>query len=185
MLRLLCSAVVALLLLSGCAHAPKPRERTDVRGLMQLLLAVNKEVPKEEAKRLAADIIQTSAGLEKAFGREGNPYWHNFLVNIGIKQKGLCYHYSDGLYRHLTAGHDYPHFAFHLIGAHIGEYWREHNALAVSVPGKPVLEGIVVDPWRCRGTVYASKIAEDKAYQWQQRPEREYNKAQRRRNDER
>ena len=176
MQRLLYSTVVALLLLSGCASAPKPKEKTNVAHLTQLLLAVNKEAPKEEAKRLAEELIQTSAGLEKAFGREGNPYWHNFLVNVGVKQKGLCYHYSDGLYRHLTAQRHYPHFAFHLIGAHIGEYWREHNALAVSAPGEPVLDGIVVDPWRCTGSVYTAKIAEDKAYRWRHRPEREYRK---------
>ncbi len=183
--RLLCSAVAALFLLSGCASAPRPQGKTDVTHLTQLLLSVNNKAPKEEAKRLAEDVMEESDRLEKAFGREGNPYWHNFLVNIGVKKKGLCYHYSDGLYRHLTAQYHYPHFRFHLIGAHIGEYWREHNALAVSAPDKPVRDGIVIDPWRCTGAVYADKISEDRTYRWRHRPERESKEIRRRRNDER
>ena len=171
MLRLLCSALFALLLLIGCSHTPQPQEKTGVARLTQLLLEVNENAPKEEAKKLAENIVAESARLEKAFGRQSNPYWHNFLVNVGVKQKGLCYHYSDGLYRHFAAQH-YPHYKFHLLGAHIGEYWREHNALGVSAPGQSVLDGIVVDSWRHVGSVYVSKISEDRAYQWRHRPER-------------
>ena len=171
MLRLLCSAVIVLFMLSGCAVSPQPDDGGDAAHLTRLLLEVNEVAPKEEAKELAEDILQESARLEKAFGRESNPYWHNFLVNVGVKKKGLCYHYSDGLYRHFAAQH-YPDYAFHLLGAHIGEYWREHNALAVSAPGQPVLDGIVVDPWRQAGSVYVSKISEDRAYRWRHRPER-------------
>ncbi len=171
MLRLLCSAILVSFLFSGCAPVPQPQKRTDVAGLTQLLMQVNEDAPKAEAKRLAEDIIQESARLEKQFGRQSNPYWHNFLVNAGLKQKGLCYHYSDALYRHFAQQH-YPHFEFHLLGTHVGEYWQEHNALAVSAAGQPVLSGIVIDPWRQAGSVYASKISEDRVYRWRHRPER-------------
>jgi hypothetical protein len=93
------------------------------------------------------------------------------MVNTGIKKQGLCYHFSDGLYRYLIQ-RNYPHVTFHLVGAHIGEYWREHNALVITANGQDVNEGIIVDPWRETGRVFVSKLKEDRAYVWKHRPER-------------
>jgi len=66
----------------------------------------------------------------------------------------------------------YPHFAFHLAGAHIGEYWREHNTLVVTAKNGRFEDGIVVDPWREEGKVFVSRLKDDKAYTWVHRPER-------------
>jgi hypothetical protein len=171
MLRYIASLFLCTLLLTGCAREPVHDAQSSVAALSHLLTGLDPNIPKDEASHLAEDIFSYAAVLEKRFGREGDPYWHNFLINIGIKKRGLCYHYSDALYLHLRQG-DYPHFAFHLLGTHIGEYWREHNALAVTAKGHPVMEGVVVDAWRERGRVFVSKIREDRAYRWVHRPDR-------------
>jgi hypothetical protein len=139
--------------------------------LTQLLTALDTDVPQKEAERLAKDVIVRSETLNREFDRSASPWLHNFLVNVGVKQKGLCYHFSDGLYRYLTQ-REYPHFAFHLVGANIGAYWKEHNALVITAKGQDVEEGIIVDPWRKTGSVFVSKLKDDRAYVWKHRPER-------------
>jgi hypothetical protein len=162
---------VVLLLLTGCVREPVYESDVKTEALTHLLLELDPHIPGEEASRLAKDILRYAAVLEMRFGRQSDPRLHNFLINIGLKEKGLCYHYSDRLYLHLSQG-DYPHFAFHLLGAHIGEFWREHNALAVTAKGHPVMEGVVVDAWRKPGDLFFSKIREDQAYDWRHRPNR-------------
>jgi hypothetical protein len=139
--------------------------------ITQALESLGGDVPKEETIRLANDIVARTDVLNRQFDRTNAPKVHNFLVKIGVKQKGLCYHYSDGLYLYLIHRY-YPHYAFHLVGAHIGSYWREHNALAVTRKGHKPLEGIVIDAWRKTGDIFVSKVADDKAYHWVHRTDR-------------
>jgi len=99
------------------------------------------------------------------------PQWHNFLVNTGLREKGLCHHWSDALYMHLSHK-NYASFEFHLMGAHIGEYWSEHNVLLVVAKGRDVQDGIVIDPWRGAGKLYFSAVKEDVSYHWKHRKKR-------------
>lgn len=159
---------------SGCTQVPMKAPKAVEAKLVHVLNGLESNATLQETRLLAHDIVWRAAALNREFGRTTLPKFHNFLVNIGLKKKGLCYHYSDGLYTYLKRREaHYPHFGFHLIGAHIGSYWMEHNALAVTRKGGKVLDGIVVDAWRQTGTVYAAPIREDKKYKWVHRPNRE------------
>jgi len=175
MYRVLCSLLLSLWLLTGCTTTPGVApDLSSVQyesRLTQLLLTLSPDIPESEAARLARDVMAQSEALNRKFERTSPPWVHNFMVNTGIKKQGLCYHFSDGLYRYLIQ-RNYPHVTFHLVGAHIGEYWREHNALVITANGQDVNEGIIVDPWRETGRVFVSKLKEDRAYVWKHRPER-------------
>jgi hypothetical protein len=56
------------------------------------------------------------------------------------------------------------------MGANIGEYLYEHNALIVMAKGGNIKEGIIIDPWRNAGELYFSKVADDPKYNWKHRP---------------
>jgi hypothetical protein len=172
MYRSLCKLLVSVWLLVGCAKTPEVATPLyEKEQLTQMLVTLDTDVPRKEAERLAGDVIVRSRMLNREFDRNTSPWLHNFLVNVGLKQKGLCYHFSDGLYRYLIQ-RGYQHFDFHLAGAHIGEYWREHNALVITAKKGEVQEGIVIDPWRQTGRVFISRLKEDRAYRWKHRPER-------------
>ncbi|MCF6205417.1 MAG: hypothetical protein L3J47_00795 [Sulfurovum sp.] len=172
MCRYLCSFFLFVWFFSGCGTVPHPTlNKTD--QLAHLLAGLDRNIPQPEAEALAADIVRETDRLERVFDRSTLPWFHNFMVTVGIKKQGLCYHYSDGLYRYLKTRH-YPHFTFHLAGAHIGEYWREHNALVILPRRKiPFGEGIVIDPWRKQGSVFVSKVKDDPNYRWHHRHSRE------------
>jgi hypothetical protein len=130
----------------------------------------------EEADYLAWDIYHKAQELTESYALVSPPQFHNFLVNVGVREKGLCYHFSDALYLHLKS-QGYEHFDFHLVGANIGEYWSEHNALVVVAKGckneKCILEsGILIDAWRDSGEVYYARVSEDRSYHWKHRSER-------------
>ena len=159
--------------LLGCAVKVQPPSESKVDTLTELLQSMDTNVSHEEALQLSKDIFNKTAALRKEFEMTSPPQYHNFLVNIGLKEKGLCYHWSDALYTYFT--HKvYPSFEFHLMGANIGKYWTEHNVMVVVAKGMPVEEGIVIDPWRDAGRLYFSKVKEDTKYVWKHRPKREY-----------
>jgi len=158
-------------LLVGCVVTPPPPSKAHIIQLSKLLCSLDKNIPQEEAMHLSQDIFHETQKLTKEFELTSPPLFHNTLVNIGIREKGLCYHWSDALYAHFLQK-KYPHFEFHLVGANIGEYFLEHNALVVVAKGGSIQNGILIDPWRDSGKLYFIKIDEDKKYQWKHREKR-------------
>jgi hypothetical protein len=157
--------------LAGCAVTAPAVSQTKIMELSRLLYALDTNIPQDEAIRLSRDIFHETQKLTKEFELTSPPVFHNFLVNIGIRKKGLCYHWSDALYMHFLQK-KYPHFEFHLLGANIGKYFSEHNALVVVSKKGEVLDGVLIDPWRNSGKLYFSKVGKDKKYQWKHREER-------------
>ena len=140
--------------------------------LTSLLQSLDKEIDYKEAEALSTEILRETAKLRKTFDPVAQPHFNNFLINVGVKEKGLCYQWSDALYLHFSKRR-YRHFEFHLLVANRGEYFSEHNVLVVSAKGKAVMDGIIIDPWRKPGELYISRVKEDKKYNWEHRIERE------------
>lgn len=158
-------------LLLGCVVIEPSVSKIKIKQLSLLLHDLDKHIPQEEARQLSQDIFYETQTLTKEFELIYPPVFHNVLVNVGLREKGLCYHWSDALYVHLSQK-KYNSFEFHLMGANIGEYFSEHNVLLVVAKGKKVDEGIIIDPWRDSGKLYFSKVREDTIYQWTHRADR-------------
>ena len=165
------SALCVVFLLYGCSVTAPAVTQTKTERLTVLLSSLDSSIPKPEANRLALDILRETHSLTEEFELTSPPLFHNFLVNTGLRKKGLCYQWSDALYSYLSKG-NYPSFSFHLYGANIGEYFSEHNTLVVTKKGEAQEEGIVIDPWRNSGELYFSTIKEDTVYHWIHRPQR-------------
>jgi hypothetical protein len=171
MLRYLFKRLLLAFLFTGCAVSPPEVSDAEVEMLAKALVSLDKGIPYSEAMHLSRDVFSETRTLVKAFKLTSPPLFHNFLVNTGMREKGLCYHWSDALYRYVSAK-KYPHFSFHLAGANIGEYFFEHNTLVVTAKGGTFEEGVIIDPWRNSGKLYFCKLKDDKAYRWVHRLER-------------
>ncbi len=147
------------------------QDESQILKLTHLLQSLDVNISRGEAKQLSTALFTQTNLLSTQFQMTSPPQYHNFLVNIGLKEKGLCYHWSDALYAYFSQ-ETYPSFAFHLMGANIGEYWGEHNTLVVSAKDKEPQEGVVIDPWRNAGKLYFSKVVDDRVYRWVHRPAR-------------
>jgi len=172
MLRCFFKLLIISFFLLGCTvHTPSVKD-DEIVALATLLHTVNPQASHHETMQLSQDILTKTAQLAKTFEMTSPPQFHNFLVNVGLKEKGLCYHWSDALYVHFVQSRAYPSFEFHLVGANIGSYWTEHNSMVVVGRGMKVEEGVIIDPWRDAGKLYFSKLKEDSAYEWKHRADR-------------
>lgn len=155
--------------LIGCSV--KPISTPNTQSLSTLLHTIDPSIPKAQSQALAKDIYKHTHTLTQVFKLTSPPQYHNFLITIGVKEKGLCYHWSDALFLHLNTP-KYPSFSFHLMGANIGNYWNEHNTLLITSKNKPISKGIIIDPWRNSGVLYFEKVLKDENYEWVHRRDR-------------
>jgi hypothetical protein len=119
----------------------------------------------KEADLLSKKIIQKLYDLSNEYAIVGSALFHNFLINVGAKEKGFCYHYTDTL-RKMLAKHHWHHFDFHWGAAWNGTF-RENNGLVITGKGRPFESGIVIDPWRSASKPYWHTVQGDR-FPWKE-----------------
>ena len=131
------------------------------------LIALSDETDNSEARQLAQISINYSLHLAGEYRLVQPPYFHNILVRIGIKDRGLCYHWTEDLFNRLTSM-ELKSFILHRGVAYRGSNLREHNCVVVTARGQDFNEGIVLDPWRDSGDLYWGRVNADR-YPWEER----------------
>ena len=167
------SGLLLLLSLTACSpHFNPTPVSTQEHALYTQLRKTVKGIDAAEARHLSKEAIQYSKKLGTRYKVSTPPLVHNFLVNVGIKKRGLCYQWSDDLYTHLQSFH-FQSIQFKPVGANVGKYWSEHNALAVLPKKAYTLEhGILLDAWRKSGVLSFMPILKDPEYRWSIRTDR-------------
>jgi hypothetical protein len=151
------------LLLAGCASVPT--ERTPA-ALAETLAHLSPTVARREAQRVADCAYATATRLTHEYRLVRPAYLQNILVNTGLRQKGLCYHWTEdllGALQSLRLNTLEIHWAIarpHTL--------RESNALVLTSRGQPLEQGIVLDAWRYGGRLYWGVAAADRSYRWQE-----------------
>ncbi len=138
-----------------------------VEELQSLIVGLSPKVNRNEALNLSRNSIEYSFELSKKYDVISFPWLQNSLVNIGLKERGLCYEWTEDLLTYLVKK-NYQSLSFYAVGANIG-YMNEHNALSVSAKGEGIEHSILLDAWRNSGNLYFKKIREDKKYEWRER----------------
>lgn len=155
------SLALVLLLATGCVS---PGHRTSPpAGLAERLRELDASVDPTEAALAAETACVYSAELGQEYRVVWPPIWHNFLVNIGVRHRGLCYQWADDLSAKLETLH------LRTLELHRGvarlETPREHSSVVLTACGQPFDQGIVLDAWRHSGRLYWAGVKEDK-YPW-------------------
>ena len=155
--------LAALAGLTGCAHNPPVAQSSEVRSLKVALTTLGHTVRREEAECVAGCAYDYPRVLAAKYRVVRPALLHNFLVNSGFKQRGLCYEWAEDLLAQLQA------CRLESLELHWGiaraDTVREHNSVVVTARGQPFDEGIVLDPWRRSGRLVWSPVAVDK-YPW-------------------
>jgi len=160
--------ILILLLFQGCTNTPTLPKQNDTKTKKLETLIRSLHVDKKEAKDLARKAIIYSKTLAKKYNLVKPPLFQNFLVNIGLRKKGLCWQFAFDMLSFMKK-QNYKSFDYYIGGANVGNYWSEHNVLVVTCRGYKFKDGILLDPWRNSGDLYFSKLKDDKKYRWQQR----------------
>lgn len=132
------------------------------------ILSLSNSLSKGEANILSKNMIEYALSLKQEYELVTPPLYHNFLVNIGVKDRGLCWQFAYDMLAHAKKL-NLNSFDYYIGGSEIDDYWEEHNTLIVTCRGCKFTKGIVLDPWRNSGNLYFSYIKDDKNYKWTQR----------------
>jgi len=164
--------IVPLLFLftAGCAsHQPLNEDQTvrKIEALSRDLLKLHHGIDHSAAQQVAAVAVEYTNQLADRYRISGSPRQHNLLVNLGIRERGLCFHWTDDLLEKLQEM-DAKQFDFHSAVAFKNSDLREHSSVVVTFKGAPFASGIVLDGWRHSGNLYWSRVRSDR-YDWSPR----------------
>ena len=161
-----------LLLLAGCAAVtPKPQlpphaDSTRIDALQRDILALDAGIDHAEAGRAARIAVRYSRELARLYEVENSPIVHNLLVNLGIKQRGLCKHWTADLLKRLQQERFRSLDLHWAVGNFDTAFTLEHSTVVVSAHGERIARGLVLDPWRHSGELYWAPTLQDPGYDW-------------------
>jgi hypothetical protein len=135
--------------------------REKLKQLEQVLVALSETVDKTEAMMVAETAVEEYQLVRPAVA-------HNLLIALGLKDRGLCYHWTEDLMKRLQAL-DLKSLRLYWGVAHRGSELREHNCVVVSAKEQGFFKGIVLDPWRNSGNLFWARVTQDD-YPWKVLP---------------
>ncbi len=140
------------------------QDEKSIYDLRNALIALSpRTVDPREAELLSTTVHVTSRQLAREYGVIGDPAFHNYLINIGLKKKGICADYTRDIGARLRD------LGFKTLVLHWGSAWvkesEENNALVITARNQPFLDGIVLDGWRRAGRLFWCPIRDDAEYE--------------------
>ncbi len=166
-----------LLLLAGCATtpgpitAPEPISPQRIGELGRSIAELDESIDPEEAGRAALVALEYSNLLARQYDVTTSPLMHNLLVNMGIKSRGLCIHWTEDLLARLREENFHSLDLHWAIANHDVAFRIEHSTVVISAAGDSLYRGIVLDPWRDAGRLYWAYTLQDEDYNWQPQAE--------------
>ena len=143
-----------------------------LESLQDDLAALSQQANILEAQLVAETAITYSDQLAEEYQLVRPAVLHNVLIRVGLKDRGLCYHWTEDLLKQLQSL-DLRTYQFHWGVAHRGSELREHNSVVITARGQAFENGMVLDPWRNSGDLYWALIKSDR-YPWKELPPSEW-----------
>lgn len=148
----------------------RERDWTDAVAIDTLAADLRRLVPQAEAAAeavaIATTLVQTTRTEGARYRMVGSPLFNNFLIRIGAKERGYCYHWTEALLNALPRA-PWQYFERHWGGANVGRM-TENNGVILTARGAPVASGIVYDAWRGAGRPWWKSVRDDH-YPWTER----------------
>jgi hypothetical protein len=146
------------------ATAGWAQDEKSTNELRDALVALSpRTVDRREAELMSVTAHTTSRQLAREYGVHGDPAFHNYLIHIGVKKKGICADYTRDI------GARLKEFQFKTLVLHWGAAYAkesdENNALVVTARNQPFQEGIVLDGWRRGGRLFWCTVKSDTEYE--------------------
>jgi hypothetical protein len=117
-----------------------------------------------EAEEVARTAVPAFGELRREYEMVRPALLHNLLVNIGIKDQGLCWQWARDLMDRLK-GLNLETFDVLWATAREGTM-REHNTVVLVSKGKDLQEGLFLDGWKKAGKPFWMLVREDKKHPW-------------------
>lgn len=133
-------------------------------ALQKALQSLSPEVSEEESRAFSHAAVLYPHYLAQHYKLVSPPKLHNFLITVGLKERGYCYHWAGDLMRYLEK-QKFKSFDLYRAVVEQGNF-GEHNAVVVTAKGQAFSEGIILDAWRDSSDLFFEKVREDREYIW-------------------
>ncbi|GAB4302887.1 MAG: hypothetical protein Kow0058_17100 [Roseovarius sp.] len=149
--------------------ASAARHAQDIAELTQAFIALDPAVvDPAEAARAARAVYTYVDQLVVEYQIEDSPLVHNTKVNMGIKPRGLCWHWAHDLDLRLQMER-FRTLEIHRAIANYNNIRLEHSTTLLGPKGGRMEDAIVLDPWRKGGELVWKIAREDTRYNWTER----------------
>ena len=148
-------------------NSTSQHNKTDTININHLKKEINnlsKNIDKNEALKVASVAILYSKHLANEYELVTPPLYHNSLIQMGFKKRGLCFHFAEDLIKELKK-QELKTLDLHWVVHAKTQYW-EHSSIVVSAKGKSIQDGIILDAWRNSGELFWSSFKDDTRYKW-------------------
>lgn len=164
--------VLALVLaLAGCAgpRDAAPATRDEVDALAAAIAALDPAIDPAEAARAARVAYDRAAELKIRYQITDPPIIHNTKVNLGLRPRGLCWHWAEDMEARLRAEGFRTLQVMRAIAPPRTPFNIDHSTALIGPVGGTIRQAIVLDPWRQGGRLFWAPTLEDRRYDWQPR----------------
>ena len=155
--------IFAFLILVNVAEA---RDERSIKYLRNALVALAPDVDPDEAELLSVTAHTTARSLAREYRIVLNPEFQCFLVNIGVRKRGWCGHWTRDI------GERLKELKFKTLVLHWGAAYAgtssENNCLVVTARNQPFQDGIIIDGWRRAGRLFWCTVKKDYEYELEQ-----------------
>ncbi|MDJ0637655.1 MAG: hypothetical protein QNJ20_02380 [Paracoccaceae bacterium] len=161
---------LAALPLAACGGSPEKRavQNDDVADLTRVILGMGPGIDPEEAARAAALAFAHTRTLAQQYQITDSPLVHNTKVNLGLKPRGLCWHWAEDMEKRLDA-EGFQTLEMNRAIAEGRGLRIDHSTAIISRIGDGFAKGVVLDPWRNGGVLFFAPVVEDTRYAWEAR----------------
>ena len=147
-----------------------PAEGNDQKSIdrfTKAIIALSPTVDPAEAREVSEVSHHTARRLQKEWRVFPFALVQNFLIHIGARERGFCFHWAHGIGMELKKL-PLKTLELHWAEAHANTH-LEHNVVVVTAPGQPIATGYIIDGWRATGRLLWWPVTKDE-YPWQENP---------------
>ena len=156
-----------LVALAACgSYGPTTVASEEVAQLEAGLLALGSDVDPEEAARAARIAFEYTAVLAESYGITDPPLVHNTKVNMGLRPRGLCWHWAEDLENRFLAEDFQTLDVLRAIANSESDWLIDHSTALLAPKGGTLRDAMVLDPWRFGGRLFWGLEVEDDRYDW-------------------
>lgn len=155
-------ALIALSIGAGIASADDAKS---IRRFREAIVKLAPYVDPAEAGVVSETAHHTARRLQKEWRVAPLANFQNFLIHIGARQRGFCFHWAHDI------GAELRKLPLKTLELHWAEAYPntrlEHNVVIVTARGQPYSTGYIIDGWRAAGRLLWWPVLKDE-YPWKE-----------------
>ncbi len=155
--------LVLVAALSSVVPVAQAGDEKSIKRFREAMVALAPTVDPNEAALVSEISHVTARRLQKQWRVVPPSNFHNFLIHVGARERGFCFHWAHDI------GAQLRKLPLKTLELHWGEAHAntrlEHNVVVVTARGQPLRSGYIIDGWRATGRLLWWPVLKDE-YPW-------------------